>query len=128
MIPQISQENLAEFCDVFCDRGAFTVDQARKVLAAGWIYGLVPRIHAEQLAHTGAVKLAVEFTPPSADHLEKINAADIRALANSDVTATLLPGCCAHLGIPHTAPARKLIDAGAIVALATDYNPSTSPT
>ncbi len=128
LIPQISQENLAEFCDVFCDRGAFTVPQAREVLAAGWIAGLVPRIHAEQLAHTGAVKLAVELHAASADHLEKINAADIRALAKSDVTATLLPGCCAHLGIPHTAPSRKLIDAGAIVALATDYNPGTSPT
>jgi imidazolonepropionase len=128
LIPQVSQENLAEFCDVFCDRGAFTVAQARKVLAAGWIAGLVPRIHAEQLAHTGAAKLAVELHAASADHLEQINAADIRALAKSDVVATLLPGCCAHLGIPHTAPARKLIDAGAIVALATDYNPGTSPT
>jgi imidazolonepropionase len=70
----------------------------------------------------------VELHAASADHLEQINGADIRALAKSDVTATLLPGCCAHLGIPHTAPARKLIDAGAIVALATDYNPGTSPT
>ncbi len=128
LIPQISQENLAEFCDVFCDRGAFTVVQARDVLAAGSIAGLVPRIHAEQLAHTGAAKLAVELHAASADHLDQINTADIRALAKSDVVATLLPGCCAHLGIPHIAPARKLIDAGAIVALATDYNPGTSPT
>jgi imidazolonepropionase len=128
LIPQIAHGNLAEFCDVFCDRGAFTVAQARAVLTAGRLCGLVPRIHAEQLAHTGAAKLAVELHAASADHLEKINAADIRALAKSDVVATLLPGCCAHLGIPHTAPARKLIDAGAIVALATDYNPGTSPT
>jgi imidazolonepropionase len=128
LIPKIAHQNLAEFCDVFCDRGAFSVAQARAVLTAGRLCGLVPRIHAEQLARTGAVKLAVELHAASADHLERINAADIRALANSDVVATLLPGCCAHLGIPHTAPARKLIEAGAIVALATDYNPGTSPT
>jgi imidazolonepropionase len=128
LIPQVAHENLAEFCDVFCDRGAFTVAQARAVLTAGRLCGMVPRVHAEQLAHTGAAKLAVELHAASADHLEQINAADIRALANSDVVSTLLPGCCAHLGIPHIAPARKLIDAGAIVALATDYNPGTSPT
>jgi imidazolonepropionase len=128
LIPTIAHENLAEFCDVFCDRGAFTVAQARAILTAGRLCGLIPRIHAEQLAHTGAAKLAVELHAASADHLEKINAVEIRALAKSDVVATLLPGCCAHLGIPHTAPARKLIDAGAIVALATDYNPGTSPT
>jgi imidazolonepropionase len=128
LIQRIAHGNLAEFCDVFCDRGAFTVAQARAVLVAGRLCGLVPRIHAEQLAHTGAAKLAVELHAASADHLEQINAADIRALAKSDVVATLLPGCSAHLGIPHTAPARKLIDAGAIVALATDYNPGTSPT
>ena len=128
LIPKVAHDNLAEFCDVFCDRGAFTIAQARAVLTAGRLCGLVPRIHAEQLAHTGAAKLAVELHAASADHLERINAADIRSLAKSDVVATLLPGCCAHLGIPHIAPARKLIDAGAIVALATDYNPGTSPT
>ena len=90
--------------------------------------GLVPRIHAEQLANTGAARLAVESGAASADHLEKINAADIRALARSNVVCTLLPGCCFHLGLAHYAPARKLIDAGAIVALATDFNPGTSPT
>lgn len=128
LIPQVAHEGLAEFCDVYCDRGAFTVKQSRAVLTAGRLCGLVPRIHAEQLAHTGAARLAVELHAASADHLEHVNAADIRALAASDVVATLLPGCGLHLGHAHHAPARKLIDAGAIVALATDYNPGTSPT
>ena len=128
LIPYLAREGLAEFCDVFCDRGAFTVAQARRILTAGRACGLTPRIHSEQLARTGAARLAVELHAASADHLEKINAADIRALAKSDVTCTLLPGCCFHLGLAHYAPARQLIDAGAIVALATDFNPGTSPT
>ena len=89
---------------------------------------MVSRIHAEQIARTGAAQLAVELNAASADHLEKINAGDIRALAGSNVVATLLPGCCFHLGLKEYPPARKLIEAGAIVALATDYNPGTSPT
>ncbi len=128
LIPYVAKEGLADFCDVFCDRGAFTVAQARRILTAGRACGLAPRIHAEQIARTGAARLAVELHAASADHLEKVNAADIRALAASDVTCTLLPGCCFHLGLGHYAPARKLIDAGAIVALATDFNPGTSPT
>jgi imidazolonepropionase len=128
LIPQVANEGLAEFCDVFCDRGAFGVEQARRILTAGRACGLAPRIHAEQLARTGAAQLAVKLHASSADHLEKVNAADIRALAASDVTCTLLPGCCFHLGLQHYAPARELIDAGAIVALATDFNPGTSPT
>jgi imidazolonepropionase len=128
LIPQVAGEGLAEFCDVFCDRGAFTVKQARAVLTAGRVCGLVPRIHAEQLAHTGAARLAVELRAASADHLEYVSTPEIRALASSDVVATLLPGCGAHLGHTHHAPARLLMEAGAIVALATDYNPGTSPT
>jgi imidazolonepropionase len=127
-IPSVAIEGLAGFCDVFCDRGAFTVAQARRILTAGRACGLTPRIHAEQLAHTGAARLAVELNAASADHLEKIDRGDIRALAKSDVAATLLPGCCFHLGLRDYAPARALIDAGAIVALATDFNPGTSPT
>jgi imidazolonepropionase len=127
LIPRVALAGLAEFCDVYCDRGAFTVAQARRVLTAGRTFGLVPRLHAEQLARTGATRLAIELDAASADHLEKINAADIRAMAASNVVATLLPGCCFHLGIPQYAPARKLLDAGAAVALATDYNPGTSP-
>ncbi len=128
LIPAVAAAGLAEFCDVFCDRGAFTVAQARKVLAAGCSCGLIPRIHAEQLARTGAARLAIELHAASADHLEKIDTVDIRALARSNVVCTLLPGCCFHLGLAHYGPARKLIDAGAIVALATDFNPGTSPT
>ncbi|MBZ5701322.1 MAG: imidazolonepropionase [Acidobacteriia bacterium] len=128
LIPQVAREGLAEYCDVFCDRGAFSVKQARRVLTAGRACGMTPRLHAEQLARTGATQLAVELHAASCDHLEKINRADIRALAKSNTVATLLPGCCFHLGLEHYGPARELIEAGAIVALATDYNPGTSPT
>jgi imidazolonepropionase len=128
LVPAVAQEGLAEFCDVFCDRGAFSVAQARRILTAGRACGLRPRLHADQLAHTGATRLAVELHAASADHLEKITRSDIRALAGSDVVATLLPGCCFHLGLERYAPARELIAAGAIVALATDFNPGTCPT
>jgi imidazolonepropionase len=97
-------------------------------LQAGREYGLVPRLHAEQLTRTGATQLAVKLGAASCDHLEQINGADMRALAKSNTVATLLPGCDFHLGLKKYAPARALIDAGAIVALATDYNPGTSPT
>jgi imidazolonepropionase len=127
-IPTVALSGLAEFCDVFCDRGAFRVPQARRILLAGRAAGLVPRIHAEQLANTGAARLAVELEAASADHLEKLNASDIRALARSNVLCTMLPGCCFHLGLRHYGPARELIDAGAIIGLATDFNPGTSPT
>ena len=120
--------NLAEFCDVFCDRGAFTREQTKQVLEAGKRHGLAPRLHAEQLTRTGAAQLAVQLGAASCDHLEQVNSSDIAALAKSNTVATLLPGCDFHLGLKKYAPARKLIDAGAIVALATDYNPGTSPT
>jgi imidazolonepropionase len=127
-IPAVATAGLAEFCDVFCDRGAFTVAQSRAVLSAGRACGLVPRIHAEQLEHTGAARLAIELQAASADHLEKLTKNDIRALGLSNVVCTMLPGCCFHLGLQHYAPARALIHAGAILGLATDYNPGTSPT
>ena len=128
MLPEVVNEGLAEFCDVFCDRGAFTREQSRRILSAGKQHGLLPRIHAEQLSRTGAAQLGVELGAASCDHLEQVNATDIRALAQSRTVATLLPGCDFHLGWKHYAPARKLIEAGAVVALATDYNPGTSPT
>ncbi len=128
LIPEVAQEKLAEFCDVFCDRGAFTREQAKQILEAGKRFGLAPRLHAEQLTRTGAAQLAVKLGAASCDHLEKVNSSDIAALAKSQTVATLLPGCDFHLGLAQYAPARKLIDAGAIVALATDYNPGTSPT
>jgi imidazolonepropionase len=113
---------------VFCDRGAFSLAQTRRILAEGKLHGLAPRVHAEQLSRTGATQLAVELGAASCDHLERVNKADIRALGKSNTVATLLPGCDFHLGWKQYAPARELIDAGAIVALATDYNPGTSPT
>ncbi|MGC1581099.1 MAG: imidazolonepropionase, partial [Candidatus Acidiferrales bacterium] len=127
-IPYIAQTGLAQFCDVFCDRGAFSVPQAARILTAGIVCGMTPRIHAEQLARTGAARLAIRLQAASADHLEKVNRSDIRALAASEVACTLLPGCCFHLGLKDYTPARALIDAGAAVALATDFNPGTSPT
>ena len=128
LLPAIAEHKLAEFCDVFCDRGAFRVSQAKRVLQAGRQWGLAPRIHAEQLSRSGATQLAVLLRAASCDHLEQINKNDIRALGKSETAATLLPGCDFHLGLKKYAPARTLIDAGAIVALATDYNPGTSPT
>jgi len=128
MLPEVAKQKLAEFCDVFCDRGAFTRPQSQRILEEGQRYGLAPRVHAEQLSRTGATQMAVKLGAASCDHLEQVNAADIQALAKSTTVATLLPGCDFHLGWNKYAPARKLIDAGAIVALATDYNPGTSPT
>jgi imidazolonepropionase len=128
LIPAVARKKLAEFIDCFCDRGAFSVQQCRRVLAAGKQHGMAPRLHAEQLTRTGASRLAVQFEAASADHLDQLSSADIRALARSDVVATLLPGANFHLGLKDYPPARKLIDAGAIVALATDFNPGTSPT
>src|SRR6202795_2225630 len=127
-MPEVAQAKLAEYCDVFCDRGAFTREQAKQILEAGKCHGLAPKLHAEQLTRTGAAQLAVKLGAASCDHLEQVNSSDIAALAKSETVATLLPGCDFHLGLARYAPARKLIDAGAIVALATDYNPGTSPT
>jgi imidazolonepropionase len=128
LVPSVARRKLAEFIDCFCDCGAFSVEDCRRVLDAGRQWGLVPRIHAEQLTHTGAARLGIELGAASADHLDKLTAADIRALARSNVVATLLPGANFHLGLKSYPPARKLIAAGAAVALATDFNPGTSPT
>lgn len=128
LLPEIVIQDFAEFCDVFCDRGAFSREQSKQILTRALSHGLSPRLHAEQLSRTGATQLAVELGAASCDHLEQINSSDIRALSKSNTVATLLPGCDFHLGLKQYAPARKLIDAGAIVALATDFNPGTSPT
>jgi imidazolonepropionase len=128
MLPEVAQARLAEFCDVFCERGAFSREQSREILEAGKRRGFALRLHAEQLTRTGATQLAVQLGAASCDHLEQVNQADIAALGNAKTVATLLPGCNFHLGLKQYAPARALIGAGAIVALATDYNPGTSPT
>jgi imidazolonepropionase len=128
MIPTVAARGLAEFCDVFCDRGAFSPTQARLILTAARVCGMELRLHAEQLARTGATRLAVQLHATSADHLERINRNDIRALARSRTICTLLPGTVFHLGKSRYAPARALMEAGAAVALATDFNPGTAPT
>lgn len=122
MLPAVAAE--ADACDVFCDEGFFSVEDARRVLSAGRAHGLVPRIHAEQLARTGATELAVELGAASADHLERLDGAGVHALAGSRTVATLLPGPALLMGggLP---PARALLDAGATLALASDGNAGT---
>jgi imidazolonepropionase len=128
LIPEVAENGLAEFCDVFCERSAFSVAESRQVLLAGKKHGLRPRVHAEQLSNTGATRLGIKLGAASCDHLEYLKSSDIRAVAKSKTAATLLPGCDFHLGLKQYAPARDLIDEGAIVVLATDFNPGTSPT
>jgi imidazolonepropionase len=125
MIPRVTQERLAEFCDVFCDTGYFSVDEARAILLAARAAGLGLRIHAEELAHSGGARLAAELGARSADHLECVDDEDIRALSQSGTIATLLPGTAFNLGLAKYPPARKLIEAGVPVALATDFNPGS---
>lgn len=128
LIPKIARRKLARFADVYCEPGAFTLAQARTYLAAASRHGLVPKIHADQFVHSGGARLAVEAGAISADHLEQVSPEDIRFLAVSSTVATLLPGSVFYLGLTRYAPARQLIDGGAAVALATDFNPGTSPT
>src|ERR1700691_2666303 len=128
MLPKIRRRKLARFVDIYGADGAFTLDQSRRYLEHARRLGFGLKIHAEQFARTGAARLAVEMEAVSADHLEQAGDEDIRALAQSNTIATLLPGSVFHLGLSTYAPARALIEAGAAVALATDFNPGTSPT
>jgi imidazolonepropionase len=128
LIPLAAKRKLAEFVDCFCERVAFSLEDCRRVLEAGLRHGLRPRLHAEQLSRSGSTRLAIELGAASADHLDHVSAADVRALARSNVVATLVPGANFHLGLETYPPARRLIDAGSVVALATDFNPGTSPT
>jgi imidazolonepropionase len=127
LIPSVAKHKLAEFIDCFCERGAFSAAECRRALEAGIHFGLRPRIHAEQLSHCGGTRLAVELGAASADHLDHVTPAEIRRLACSGVAATLVPGSNFFLGLKQYAPARQLIQAGAAVALATDFNPGTCP-
>jgi imidazolonepropionase len=127
IIPAAAQKNLAHYVDVFCERGAFTADQSIRILRAATNHGLKTRIHVGQITHT-ALELFADFRPASVDHLDHLTDADIAWLATSDTVATLLPAANYFLGLDTFPPARKLIDAGVAVALATDYNPGTSPT
>jgi imidazolonepropionase len=125
MIPQVAAEGLAQFCDVFCEKGYYTLDEARSILLAAKEAGLGLRIHADELTHSGGAKLAAELGARSADHLQNIDDKDIELLRQAGTVATLLPGTAFNLGMMHYAPARKLIAAGVPVALATDFNPGT---
>lgn len=122
---RVSQERLARFVDVFCDRGAFDVDQSRRFLSAATAVGLRVKLHADQLAQIGASRLAAEVRAVSADHLEEIDDAGIAALKAAGVVPVVLPGCTFFLGVPH-APARKLIEADLPLAIATDCNPGSA--
>jgi imidazolonepropionase len=125
MIPRVAQEGLARFCDVFCEEGYFTLEEARSILTAAKNAGLEVRMHADELGHGGGAKLAAELGARSADHLQWIDDSDIEALKKAGTVATLLPGTSFNLGLMRYAPARKLIAAGVPVALATDFNPGS---
>jgi imidazolonepropionase len=125
LMGRVAEENLAEFCDVFCEASAFTVDESRRILEKGKEHGLAPRIHADQITQMGASRLAAEVGCVTAEHLERVDEGGIAALKDASVIAGLLPGCSFYLGVPQ-APARRLIDAGVPVTIATDYNPGSS--
>jgi len=128
MLPGIVSGRLARFADVFCEPGVFTIDEARTILTAARSAGLGLKLHADELRPSGGAELAAEIGATSADHLAAISESGIRVLAASNTVATLLPGTMLFLGKEKQAPARALVDAGAAVALATDFNPGTSPT
>ena len=127
-LPIVAREKLAEFADVFCEPGVFTIDETRTILEAAHARGLKLKLHADELEPCGGAELAAELGATSADHLAAISNEGIAALASSNTVATLLPGTMFFLGRTRQAPARALIEAGAVVALATDFNPGTSPT
>jgi len=128
LLPQVAGQGLAEFADVFVEAGAFGLDEARRLLERAASLGLKLKVHAEQLSHTGATRLACELGATSADHLEAIDDADVEALAAGSTVPVLLPGATLFLGKRDWAPGRRLADAGALPALSTDLNPGSSPT
>jgi imidazolonepropionase len=128
MIPRVVEGGLAQFADVFCEPGVFTLEETRAVLSAARAAGLRLKLHADELRPSGGAELAAQLGATSADHLAAISEPGVRALAASATVATMLPGTMLFLGKERQAPARALIDGGAAVALATDFNPGTSPT
>jgi len=128
MLPQIAQQKLAEFCDVFCEEKVFTTDESWKILSAARCHGLGLRMHADQLSLSGGAKLAAELGTVTADHLEHTDAEGVRALKQAGVQPVLLPGSVYGLGSSRYPAAREMIDAGLAVVLATDFNPGSSPT
>lgn len=126
MLPQIAKENLAQYIDVFCEKGYFDLDDTAQILKAGQEYNLTPKIHVNQFNAFGGIALAVKHQAISVDHLEELNNEDIIALKDSNTMPVALPSCSYFLSIPYT-PGRQLIDAGLPLALATDYNPGSTP-
>ncbi|MCR5193481.1 MAG: imidazolonepropionase [Bacteroidales bacterium] len=126
MMPKVSAEGLADFVDVFCDKGFFTVHDTERILEAGIKYGMRPKIHANEMAVSGGVQVGVKYGAISVDHLEQMGDDEIECLKGSETMPTILPGCAFFLNLP-LSPARKMIDAGLSVAMASDYNPGTAP-
>jgi imidazolonepropionase len=126
MLPKIADEKLADYIDVFCEKGYFSIVETDKILSAGASYGLVPKIHVNQFNAFGGIALAVKHNALSVDHLEELNSEDIEALKGTNTMPVALPSCSYFLSIPYT-PARQLIDSGLALALATDYNPGSAP-
>jgi imidazolonepropionase len=128
MIPAVAEKKLARFCDVFCEKGVFSPDQSRRILEAGKRYGMMPKLHADELTPLGGAELAAETGAVSADHLLFINERGMEAMAEKGVVATLLPGTAFFLFLGRYAPARQMISRGVTVALATDFNPGSCMT
>ncbi|MBP7102708.1 MAG: imidazolonepropionase [Bacteroidales bacterium] len=126
MIPMVAAEDLADFMDVFCDKGFFTVEETDRMLLAGIKYGLKPKIHANELDYSGGVQVGVKYNALSVDHLEYTGDKEIASLLDSGTMPTVLPGAAFFLGMVH-APVRKMIEAGLPIAMASDYNPGSSP-
>lgn len=126
MLPQIAKENLAQYIDIFCEKGYFDLNDTEQILNAGKHYNLIPKIHVNQFNAFGGIALSVKHNALSVDHLEQLNPEDIKALKDSDTIAVALPSCSYFLSIPYT-PGRQIIDAGLPLALASDYNPGSTP-
>ncbi|NVN96326.1 MAG: imidazolonepropionase [Bacteroidetes bacterium] len=126
MIPLVAAEDLADYIDVFCDKGFFTEDETEKMLMAGMKHGLRAKIHANELDYSGGIQVGVKYNALSVDHLEYTGTKEIACLQNSETMPTLLPGAAFFLGMPY-APVRKMIESGLGVALASDFNPGSSP-
>ncbi|RLD81630.1 MAG: imidazolonepropionase [Bacteroidetes bacterium] len=126
MIPAVAAEELADYIDVFCDKGFFTVEDTDRILMAGMKYGLRPKIHANELDYSGGVQVGVKYNALSVDHLEYVGDDEINALLGSETMPTILPGAAFFLGLEYS-PIRKMIDAGLPIAIASDFNPGSSP-
>ncbi|SEA30889.1 imidazolonepropionase [Flavobacterium gillisiae] len=126
MLPEISKNNLAQFIDVFCETGYFTVEETEKIINAGIHFGLKPKIHVNQFNSIGGIQAGIKYNALSVDHLEVMTTEDIKALKNTETMPVALPSCSYFLSIPYT-PAREMIAAGLPLALATDYNPGSTP-